>query len=156
MSLDPNWDNTDYLSSLGGSPDDMDNANEKYYRHSESRSAIEVWRKRQSTGKHYEHMFYDANGNPVFVPMLQDMDGNLLSEWAKIAISSPSTMTTRDSLAWSVACVEAILKMFSEASIWMERNSMFLLLNKSLIMAVITSEKIHCRLKAWRVERESY
>ena len=75
-----------------------DNANEKYYRHSESRSALEVWRKRQSTRKHYEHMFYDANGNPIFVLMLQDMDGNLLSEWAKIASPSPSTMTTRDSL----------------------------------------------------------
>ena len=143
MSLDPNWDNADYLSSLGGSPDDIDNANEKYYRHSESRSAMEVWRKRQSrSGKHYEHnMFYDAEGNPIFVPMLQDMDGNLLSEWAKIAIPSPSKMTTRDSLAWSVACIEAILKMFSEASIRMERNSMFLLLNESLIMAVITSER---------------
>ena len=69
------------------------------------------------------------------------MDGNLLSEWAKIAIPSPSTMTTRDSLAWSVACVEAILKMFSEASIRMERNSMLLILNESLIMAVITSER---------------
>jgi hypothetical protein len=127
MSLDPNWDNTDYLKSLGGTPDDMDNANEKYYRHSESRSAMEAWRKRQSTGKHYDQT--------------KDMDGNLLSDWAKIAIPSPSTMTTKDSLAWSVACVEATLSFFSEASIRMERNSMFLLLNESLIMAVVYSER---------------
>jgi hypothetical protein len=147
MSLDPNWDNADYLSSLGGSPDDIDDANEKYYRQSESRSAMEVWRKRQGSGRrHHEHnMFYDANGNPIFVPVLQDdMDGNLLSSERaeKIAIPTPSTMTTRDSLARSVACVEAILKLFSEASIRMEeRNSMFLLLNESLIMAVIASER---------------
>ena len=159
MSLDPNWDNADYLSSLGGSPDDIDDANDKYYRHSESRSALEVWRKRQSSGrKHYEHnMYYDANGNPIFVPMLQDdMDGNSLSEWTKIAIPTPSTMTTRDSLAWSVACVEAILKMFSEASIRMEeRNSMFLLLNESLIMAVINSERYIADSKRGELREEA-
>lgn len=143
MSLDPNWDNSDYLSSLGGSSDDMDNANEKYYRHSESRSAMEVWRRRQRTGTHYEH------------PMLQDMDGNLLSELAKIAIPSPSTMTPKDSLAWSVACVEAILKMFSEASIRMERNSMFLLLNESLIMAVVTSERYIAESKRGEVREKA-
>ena len=50
MSLNPDWDNADFLSSLGGSKDQMDEANDDYYRKSENRAAMDAWRLRQMTG----------------------------------------------------------------------------------------------------------
>ncbi|KAL3810266.1 hypothetical protein ACHAXA_008634 [Cyclostephanos tholiformis] len=44
MSLNPDWDNADFLSSLGGSKDQMDEANDSYYRQSENRAAMDAWR----------------------------------------------------------------------------------------------------------------
>ena len=46
-SLDRDWDNSDFLSSLSGSPDEIDEANAKYQAQSESRAKMNEWRARQ-------------------------------------------------------------------------------------------------------------
>mmetsp|Transcript_40536 Transcript_40536/g.86319 ORF Transcript_40536/g.86319 Transcript_40536/m.86319 type:complete len:735 (+) Transcript_40536:163-2367(+) len=43
-SLNPDWDNDDFLSSLGGGKEDMDQANEKYFKQAEGRRAMDEWR----------------------------------------------------------------------------------------------------------------
>ncbi|KAL3768182.1 hypothetical protein ACHAW5_007916 [Stephanodiscus triporus] len=110
MSLNPDWDNADFLSSLGGSKDQMDDANDAYYRQSENRAAMDAGsdnsgscllprrppptrdipppppppppqqqqQQLQPPPQQRRQQFYDANGNPVSVPMVYDAHGNLV------------------------------------------------------------------------------
>lgn len=140
-SLNPDWDNNDFLSSLGESKDSINDANEKYYKQKENRAAMDAWRMKQlqiqqqqtspspSTSMQQDEQqkyngpspeffkkmglgegqvpqppprqsftqpppqpqlqsqlqpppqatqFYDANGNPVTMPMVYDAYGNLV------------------------------------------------------------------------------
>ena len=131
-SLNPDWDNNDFLSSLGGSADSINEANDKYYKQKENRAAMDAWRMKQvqqqqppppppppmpmqqdeprnyngPSPEFFKKMgmgegqgpppplqiqqplqppqpaqpaqFYDANGNPVTMPMVYDAYGNLV------------------------------------------------------------------------------
>lgn len=141
-SLNPDWDNNDFLSSLGGPPDSINDANDKYYKQKENRAAMDAWRMKQlqqqqqgqreqpppptttqppastsmqQNGPSLEFFkkmglgegqvpqpppprpmiqppppqfqqppppqaaqFYDANGNPITMPMVYDAYGNLV------------------------------------------------------------------------------
>ena len=128
-SLNPDWDNNDFLSSLGESKDSINEANEKYYKQKENRAAMDAWRMKQlqqqppppsmsmqqdelrsnngPSPEFFKKMglgegqvpqsqpprqfqppptpqppqatqFYDANGNPVTMPMVYDAYGNLV------------------------------------------------------------------------------
>lgn len=167
ISLDPDWDNATFLSSLGGSPDDMDDANEKYYRQRDLRAAMDAWRTRNMAGLHQQpkqqlssplhlaeqhkiqaQQFYDANGNTISEGGYcgGDSGGGATSNGAisyseKSVTSSPPTKMTNDPLAGSVACIEAVLKMFKEASDPVERDAMVALLHAALNAAISISNR---------------
>lgn len=44
FSLSPDWDNSDFLSSLGGGKEDMKKANDDYEKQKEGRAAMDEWR----------------------------------------------------------------------------------------------------------------
>jgi len=132
--LSPDWDNEDFLSSLGGDQKERDEANEKYYKQAEGRAAMDDWRAKQyleqqqqqqqpaqqqqqiqpppqqmsapppqmqqppqpqqqmqmqppppqpqqqaqAPAPQQQQQFYDANGNPVSMPMVYDANGNMV------------------------------------------------------------------------------
>eukprot|EP00581_Thalassiosira_minuscula_P018474 CAMPEP_0183726258 /NCGR_PEP_ID=MMETSP0737-20130205/22906_1 /TAXON_ID=385413 /ORGANISM="Thalassiosira miniscula, Strain CCMP1093" /LENGTH=745 /DNA_ID=CAMNT_0025957559 /DNA_START=109 /DNA_END=2346 /DNA_ORIENTATION=- len=133
--LSPGWDNEDFLGSLGGDQDDVDAANEKYFKQSENRAAMNQWKAENSPSPEFfqkmgltggdppqqpqqqqqqqpppsqqpmqpppqmgtpppqmqpppaatpqqqpaqQQQFFDANGNPVSLPMVYDANGNLV------------------------------------------------------------------------------
>jgi len=138
-TVNPDWDNASYMDSLGGTSNDISNANDEYYKQSENRAAMNDWRvqkaiedgsapqilqelqqhqgEQQNTRPSLElsqkkggigqgwrkemqseqqavvpqqmqpqqistpppqqqQQFYDANGNPVSMPMVYDANGN--------------------------------------------------------------------------------
>mmetsp|Transcript_18376 Transcript_18376/g.27718 ORF Transcript_18376/g.27718 Transcript_18376/m.27718 type:complete len:695 (+) Transcript_18376:106-2190(+) len=136
-SLDRDWDNSDFLSSLSGGSDEIAEVNAKYQAQSQSRAKINEWRARQmqkemessstpvnannESGDYgptpellrkmmgdenirqqtppetqapqmqqaavppppqqpqmQQQQFYDANGNPIDMPMVYDANGNLV------------------------------------------------------------------------------
>jgi len=137
-TVNPDWDNASYMDSLGGTSDDISNANDEYYKQSENRAAMNDWRvqkaiedgsappqilqelqqqqgeqqnsrpslelsqKKGGIGQGWrkemqseqqavvpqqmqqpppaqqQQQFYDANGNPVSMPMVYDANGNLV------------------------------------------------------------------------------
>jgi len=142
-TVNPDWDNASYMDSLGGTSDDISNANDEYYKQSENRAAMTDWRvqkaiedgsapqllqelqQQQQQGEQQntrpslelaqkkggigqgwrkemqseqqavvpqqmqqpppqsqqatqQQQFYDANGNPVSMPMVYDANGNLV------------------------------------------------------------------------------
>lgn len=46
-ALDPDWKNDDFLSSLDKGPEQIDAANDKYFKQAESRAAVNEWRAQQ-------------------------------------------------------------------------------------------------------------
>ncbi|KAL9184460.1 hypothetical protein ACHAXT_002546 [Thalassiosira profunda] len=50
FGLAPDWDNNDFLASLSGGQQEMDEANDKYYRQSENRAQMNAWRAKQGNG----------------------------------------------------------------------------------------------------------
>ena len=106
-SLDRDWDNEDFLSSLGGGEARMAEANDAYWREAEARAAIKDWRFKKSgegragpppqpqatqpppppppqpqlpppPSQPQPQQFFDADGNPIAMPMVYDASGNLV------------------------------------------------------------------------------
>ena len=96
QSLDRDWDNEDFLSSLGGGEDEMERANESYWKQAENRAAMDEWKARkyreemaaasnpnpppvpqqQMAPPPQQQQFFDANGNPISMPEVYDANGN--------------------------------------------------------------------------------
>ena len=136
--VNPDWDNSDFMNSLGGPTEELNEANDKYYKQAENRAAMNDWRYEQMQQQQQQQgtapstqqqqlqqqsvqdsgpspdllkkmgmpdgqvpsppqqmqmqqppppqqqqpppqqQFYDANGNPVSMPMVYDANGNLI------------------------------------------------------------------------------